>query len=838
MYYHLAFIYALFVALYSVIKRLLKISLLLILLLLVGIFGIGLYFKKNIQPILVSEINKTLAIPVHVDQIEVSGIRDFPNLGIKLTDVSIDESSRHYGQKLLRAKELNLFVDIWKLYQGEYVIDKVLLRDGTLRVADLKKGTNYNILKPTEDTNASAVSFEIRQLQLIDCDIQYEHIGSAFSSRTYSSKSTIELKLEDAITVLGISAGLDSTHIVSGGDQLVNGKNLKLNTRIHIDTKTETVRIDPSDLRVNDVDLKTQGTVTYGATSAVSIRFENANTKVASLISILPASIVSTLDAVALEGDVMINGTFSGDTYGKNQPAIQLDYSLDGASAAVKKTDLALTGISAKGSLHIPNIANMRTASATCTFLNAAQENNKIKGTISVNNFDKPHVKWSGIAILDAAFLIGLSDSKEVDITDGRLTVDGTLALTYDTRTQRLVPNSLHYAGKIKAEGIRGQLTNPDIKLNDLNLDISTNEAKMVVNNATFSYNKTTGSMQGYIKNYISLLNEESTAELVGKLTVTDLNVNELLRTSSQEKTETKDGSLLPIQLRLSADINGFRYNDFTAESLTGELLANGNSIRMPKCEITALEGTIVASLMVKKWGDNHLLDINSDLQNINITQLFKQFNNFEQNEITDKHLSGTLSGSIIAKVLLDKNYTPILPKLYAKTNVLIENGALIGYEPLKELSTFAKVEDLENVRFSSLQNTIEIFDQTIFIPKMKIENNALNLEIEGTHTFSNYMEYSIELSVAELLATKAKWIAKKAEKRIEKNKNGGLTAYILMEGTPDDLKIRYDRASATQNVKNEVTEEKGRLKKALKGETTLDEEEAKKKDYDDVWDE
>jgi hypothetical protein len=140
-------------------------------------------------------------------------------------------------------------------------------------------------------------------------------------------------------------------------------------------------------------------------------------------------------------------------------------------------------------------------------------------------------------------------------------------------------------------------------------------------------------------------------------------------------------------------------------------------------------------------------------------------------------------------------------------------------------------------VRFKTLKNTIEIFDETIYIPRMMIENSALNLELEGTHTFGNYMRYSIGLSVAELLATKANWIAKKAEKRIENNSKGGLTAYIIMEGTPDDLKIRYDKATVKENVKEEVKKEKQNFLRALKGEGTL-ETNVEIKDYDNVWDE
>jgi hypothetical protein len=240
----------------------------------------------------------------------------------------------------------------------------------------------------------------------------------------------------------------------------------------------------------------------------------------------------------------------------------------------------------------------------------------------------------------------------------------------------------------------------------------------------------------------------------------------------------------------------------------------------------------------MKNWGDHYLLDIQSKLEEVNIQKMFKQFDNFYQNEITDKNISGTLNGNLIAKIILNDDYEPILPKLYAKSTIEVNNGSLTGYEPLKELSSFVDIKDLENVKFKKLENSIEIFDETIFIPKMKIENNALNLEIEGTHTFDNLMSYAMEISIAELLATKANWIAKKAEKRIERNKTGGLTAYVMIEGTPDDLKIRYDRSTVKENIKEEVKNEKKKFIQTLKGENTLEDQKVNVKNYEDVWDE
>ena len=58
------------------------------------------------------------------------------------------------------------------------------------------------------------------------------------------------------------------------------------------------------------------------------------------------------------------------------------------------------------------------------------------------------------------------------------------------------------------------------------------------------------------------------------------------------------------------------------------------------------------------------------------------------------------------------------------------------------------------------------------------------------------------------------------------------------MEGPSDNLKIRYDRATVKENVKEEVINEKKKFIKALKGEASLKEEATETKNYDDIWDE
>ena len=153
-----------------------------------------------------------------------------------------------------------------------------------------------------------------------------------------------------------------------------------------------------------------------------------------------------------------------------------------------------------------------------------------------------------------------------------------------------------------------------------------------------------------------------------------------------------------------------------------------------------------------------------------------------------------------------------------------IANGELNNVESMKSLSRFIALKELENIRFATLKNQIEIKKQVITIPKMEINSSALNLTASGTHTFNNDIDYKIRLSLNELLAKKAR-AAKKQNDEFGEVADDGLgrtNIFLSMTGNISNPVIRYDSKAAVQNVKQNIQVEKQNLKGSLKEEFGL----------------
>jgi hypothetical protein len=129
-------------------------------------------------------------------------------------------------------------------------------------------------------------------------------------------------------------------------------------------------------------------------------------------------------------------------------------------------------------------------------------------------------------------------------------------------------------------------------------------------------------------------------------------------------------------------------------------------------------------------------------------------------------------------------------------------------------------LEELKRIKFSSLTSTLSIHDKVIYIPKTALKNSALNIDFSGTHDFDNNIDYHIRLLISELLAKKRK--ADDEFGPVENDPENKRSAFILMTGNIDNIKVKYDKQGLKQKIKEDIKQEKQNLKQILKEEFGL----------------
>jgi len=221
--------------------------------------------------------------------------------------------------------------------------------------------------------------------------------------------------------------------------------------------------------------------------------------------------------------------------------------------------------------------------------------------------------------------------------------------------------------------------------------------------------------------------------------------------------------------------------------------------------------------LMENKPYISIILKANIKLSKINISDGFKSMDNFGQTFMTHKNIKGTATANMYIQSMWDKNYKFYSPSLNMNTDLMIENGELIDFEPMYSLSDYVSLEELKNVKFATLENKIRIENEKIIIPEMDINSTALSVHISGTHTFENIMDYKIKLLLSDVLGNKAKNKSQNIKLEDLHHDHGGKTTVQLnMRGHVDDPKISLDKIKLKEDIVSEIIKETTQIKEII----------------------
>ena len=256
--------------------------------------------------------------------------------------------------------------------------------------------------------------------------------------------------------------------------------------------------------------------------------------------------------------------------------------------------------------------------------------------------------------------------------------------------------------------------------------------------------------------------------------------------------------------------------------------------------QLSAFNGSIAGDCKFYESANNRLkLSSQFNLKKINIRNAFLAFDNFRQDFITAEHIKGIGTAEIQMQATWKPGFIFEEEKLKVKSHLILEKGELMQFKPLESLSNYVSLEDLKEVKFSTLENTIEIDNKIITIPTMEIKSSALSVFISGKHTFEQEINYRIKLLLSELMSTqfrkKNTQIKKTEFGEVEENGKVFNTIYFKMTGNSDAPNISFDGIRFREDVQKEITKEKETITTIIKEDILQTKEQEKIEQGQDV---
>ena len=781
------------------------------------------FSQDKIKQFAVQQLNEQLLAPISVKSIDITFLQQFPRVSLLFNDIAIaDPISKK--QSLFEARRLFVAFNIYDILVGRYNIKTIEADSGDCFVfINGKNESNYFILKPST-ANKKDLFLTLKSIRLNNIRIQYQNI----TTKQFYDLDALKMVLtgdfkgkKESITAKG---NIYVKKLRTGGLILLNKKNLDINLALQIDESQFRYTIVKGDISVGSLALTAIGNITNKPQSmGFDIQFSAKKIAIVDLLNLLPSNLSNQISEYESSGIIYFGGKIEGEYGPKKTPSFSVNFGIANGKLKAPKTQMALENMQCKG-----EFANTKNGDKQDPFLKLSELSftlgkGSFEGSLNVTQFANPSIQIKLKGNTTISDLLAFTQNETIEKANGKLFFDiameGNLK---ELRTKSGFANS-NSSGSIECEATEIVLKNSDKKIINLSTRLVLVKKDLQIAYFNAMIDKSDITITGYLLNALPYLLTDKqvlTASVFCSSNV--LNLQRLpLATAISKENQVPFSLPNNIIVKANLDLNSIQFDKFFATNIKGEIDWQQKIITTNNLTCQTMGGSVALKGQLENTADGKFM-ITSIIvcKNININELFKQCNNFGQVELTDQQLSGVLTSNMDILGVWNNNLECDLDKLYMIGKIEISNGQLQNYKPLESLSRFVNIDDLRNIKFANLSNTIEIKKRMIFIPSMEVKNNALDLSIAGTHTFNNVVDYQIKIKLGDLLAKKYRQRPSEFE---EENLDKGSFLYLSMKGPVDKLQFSYDKKQARKKVMDDLKNEKETLKNVLRKELGIE---------------
>jgi uncharacterized protein involved in outer membrane biogenesis len=835
-------------------KKALKITGIIILILSLTISLLIYAYADKIQSAVLKEVNKNLAVEGSYDALEITFWRSFPRVALRFKGFSLKESAAITNKHLIEADDLYLAFNVFQMLRGTYELERVSASGLHVRLAMQGDSTNYNLFHEKTDSAATSDEFvlDLKAISLENAQFEFYDMTDSIEVSYFFDKLKSSGTIRSDYVQFKLKAdGKCNSFVLQNTTWPIN-KQTKLDAEMRYTFDKEQLEIIDGTLAIEQTALTIAGYFHTLNDGNMSLSIASSGNQIQHIAGLLPSAISEQIAAYQSKGTFSVKADLTGPFLGKYNPELVANIRIQEGVLTPPNQATPMSKINMNATLVLkPNKTYVQVPIFSFNFGDLA-----FSSSFELNDFNDPYINGKAQGAINLAHLDRFFDLETWDLK-GLLQCDFSLKGKVSELSSGKLFKEKGMFGSVTWKGLSLSNSAPDFdiwKLTESNAHWTMKGNLLSCNNFSGKLNGQTVNASVSIEKLLPYLLADAKLDVLANIKTNSFKMPSTMQSSGNSSQELAApfniNEFFPdnISLDLLFDIGSFAYEKIALQKLKGSLFANNHKIQLDRLSAQTAGGSFDASIYLsKKELDKVFLRLNLDGKNLAIQHILNMFDNFGQAEITHENLSGSLSINTQLVCLLNKDGSFAKEDLYAFTELSIANGALKNYDAMNELSAYAEVTELSNIRFNTLSNTFEIRDGEINFPYMDIGNNVLNLRIKGKHHFDNYMDYTLRIKLSDALAAKYKIRSKKQKDDYEDLGDKGIALFISVKGYADNLEFKLEKIGGRPTIINETVVEdakqaKKEFKETIKQEFSAEKrEERKRKDAEQEkvdWDE
>ncbi|HLG34452.1 MAG TPA: AsmA-like C-terminal region-containing protein [Bacteroidia bacterium] len=815
---------------------------------------ITFFYGKEVEKYVVEKINSRLAAKVSVGEINFSLLKSFPYASLEFSSVMASDAltSSMRTDTLFYADELSMKFNVLNVFRKNISIRKIEMRDGFIRMKVNEDGTdNFHLLKAGVDSSSSESVINLRQILLKNIRYKYINKKEKLLVSADINRATLSGKFSDEQFSLTAESDLFVNKILSGSEEFPGNRQANISLTADVNNSDGTFAISSAEIKTGEIVFDVTGqTKTTEEGSRYNFRIKTNQSRLEEFSSLLPAVSKKHFENFKYDGEAFFTADISGTTGRESKNEVKAEFKIRHGKVSHKKNLRPLENISVAGNYSFKKSGNKITASLSVSQFNATLDGKPMTADFRIDDFKNPFLSLNVAADINLEMfrqflpmdtLASLSGNASINISyAGKISDAGNAEASLNKKIKA--------SGTLTIRGMNFALKNNPLQFTSINGNFVFNDNVIEAMSFTGKISGTDFSMTGKIENLIPfLLLPNQPAAVEASLRSRNVNLDELLeRGNAASDDTTYKLSFSPgLSCAMKVDIDKLNFRKFKSQHISGVLKLRDKILSSDGLMFSSMKGTVNLSGTIDATRhDSLFMSYTAKIKGLDIHELFYECENFRQQTLTDKNLRG-ITDIVMQFASRWSSALIINPKsVVVDGSVKIFNGELHDFAPILALSRFIKVSELQHVKFSGLQNRIQIYDRKIFIPSMEIKSSALNLTASGSHTFDNKVDYSLKLLLSDVLGKKAK--ENNTEFGVvEDDGLGRASLFLHMTGDASNPKFAYDKKAVMKKIQTDIKTEKQTLKDLLRKEfgtkkdsTATPKKESKKEAVEIEWDE
>jgi AsmA-like C-terminal region len=814
----------------KILSKILKVLAILIVSLLIILFSAARLMQGKVADIILKSLNQNVSTKLHVGAFRLSFLSKFPKASLELSNVLVKSSPNFNSAQftgistdtLLAARNVSVEFKITDIIRGNYTIERIRAKTGKAKfLTDSTGMVNYDVTVKREKSGSDEFTIDLQNIYVADIKCYYNNLATRLIINGVINKGTLKSRIHG--DNLGFSARgklqIDSLRLYSTS---IN-KPILADADIDLDKTKSGIKFKKSNFKIDNYDFSVEGFIS--SENIYDLRVTGHNIDISKIRKYVPDKYFKMVSEYDPRGILVIDSRIKGLMTRTSNPHADINFRLEKGHITYGKSDLSVNNLSFEGTYSNGPKNRPETGSVKVTDFKAKLGSAEYTGSFSLARLGDPFAEIALKGRVIPSEIREFFDIQDLSEAKGKAEIDLKLSGRIDLKKKFEVADlvDMKTEGTLDFDSFGIGFNKNKQLVNDVQGSLLFSD-NIIAKNLKFHYKGQRISVNGEFINLLKWL----AGRPVQMSAKADITFNKLIPESffevsaSPKKASVKKKAFkLPDDLVLDINfkIDSLSYKTFASSDISGTLNFKPKLLTFKSFNMKALKGTISGNGFILQNNNKSVLSKGIfNVAQVDVNKAFASFRNFGQNFLKAENIAGSLSGSFSLLLPLDSLLNPQIASLSAEGKYVLSNGGLINFEPVKQLSSFIELSELENIHFEQMENDFFIRNNYLYIPQMEVRSSAVDLSVNGKHSFDNDYEYHVRVLLSEILSKKRNKNKKTVTEFGEVQDDGlGRTSMLLkVVGKGENLRVSYDMKAAASEVKDNFKSERKNLRKIL----------------------